>query len=169
MYKGNIKVPGKTIRIILSGLILNKITPSPESKCVNHVTYLQNYITSYESLSSTFKYMYKFKFYKMKKTIFIALLMIFSLGASTAFAGKSDSKSIAPAATENKLSTEELSKMKNRVEEIRKMDKSEMTVTEKRELRKESKGIKENVRKNGEVIYISGGTILLIIIILLLV
>jgi len=105
----------------------------------------------------------------MKKTIFIALLMIFTLGATTTFASKTDSKSTTPVATENKLSTEELSRMKNRVEEIRKMDKSEMTVSEKRELRKESKGIRENVRKSGEVIYISGGTLLLIIIIILLV
>ncbi len=105
----------------------------------------------------------------MKKTIFIALLMIFTLGATTTFASKADLKSTTPVATENKLSTEELSKMKNRVEEIRTMDKSDMTVSEKRELRKESKGIKENVRKSGEVIYIGGSTLLLIIIIILLV
>jgi len=105
----------------------------------------------------------------MKKTIFIAIMMIFTLTATTTFAGKTDSKSTAPVATENKLSTEELSRMKNRVEEIRNMDKSEMTASEKRELRKESKGIKENVRKSGEVIYISGGTLLLIILIIVLI
>lgn len=105
----------------------------------------------------------------MKKTIFIALLMIFSLGASTAFAGKPDSKSTTPAATETKLSAEELTRLTKRVEDIRAMDKSEMTVAEKRELRKELKGIKENVRKQGEVIYVGGGTLLLIIIIILLV
>jgi hypothetical protein len=105
----------------------------------------------------------------MKKTLFIALMMIFTLGATTAFASKTDLKSNAPVATENKLSAEEVSRLNNRVEEIRKMDKSDMTVSEKRELRKESKSIKENVRKNGEVIYISGGTLLLIIIIILLV
>jgi len=104
----------------------------------------------------------------MKKTIFIAIMMIFTLGATT-FAAKNDLKSTTPVATENKLSTEELSQMKNRVEEIRSMDKSEMTVSEKRELRKESKGIKENVRKSGEVIYISGGTLLLIILIIVLI
>jgi len=104
----------------------------------------------------------------MKKTIFIALMMIFTLGATTTFASK-DLKSTAPVATENKLSTEEVSRLNNRVEEIRKMDKSDMTLTEKRELRKESKSIKENVRKNGEVIYIGGSTLLLIIIIILLV
>ena len=105
----------------------------------------------------------------MKKTIFIALMMIFTLSATTTFASKTDLKSNAPVATENKLSTEEVTRLNNRVEEIRKMDKSDMTVTEKRELRKESKSAKENVRKNGEVIYIGGSTLLLIIIIILLV
>lgn len=104
----------------------------------------------------------------MKKTIFIALLMIFSLGASTAFASKSDLKSAAPVATENKLSAEEVSRLTKRVEEIRDMDKTNLTVTEKRELRKEMKSIKENVRKSGEVIYIGGSTLLLIIILILI-
>ena len=71
--------------------------------------------------------------------------------------------------TENKLSAEEVASMTKRVEEIRSMDKSEMTSVEKRALRKEVKGIKENVRKNGEVIYISGGTLLLIILIIVLI
>jgi hypothetical protein len=105
----------------------------------------------------------------MKKTIFIALVMIFSLGASTAFAGKPDSKSVTPAATENKLSAEEVSRLNARVEEIRDMDKSEMTVTEKRELRKEAKGIKENVKKDGGgYVYLGGGTLLLVLLIILL-
>ncbi|MDP2339074.1 MAG: hypothetical protein Q8N05_21990 [Bacteroidota bacterium] len=105
----------------------------------------------------------------MKKTIFFAIVMIFTLGATTTFANKTDLKSNAPVATENKLSSEEVSRLTSRVEEIRNMDKSEMTVSEKRELRKESKGIKENVRKSGEVIYISGGTLLLIILIIILI
>ena len=105
----------------------------------------------------------------MKKTIFIAIMMIFTLSATTTFAGKTDLKSTAPVATENKLSAEEVALLTKRVEEIRGMDKSEMTSTEKRELRKESKGIKENVRKNGEVIYISGGTLLLIVLIIVLI
>jgi len=109
----------------------------------------------------------------MKKTIF-GMLMFFMLSATMAFAGKSEVKSVSDNAavltkTENKLSAEEVALMTARVETIRGMDKSDMTVTEKRELRKELKGIKENVRKNGEVIYISGGTILIIILILLLI
>jgi len=105
----------------------------------------------------------------MKKTIYLASFMIFALSTTTTFAAKSDVKSAAPVATENKLSAEEVNRLTTRVEEIRNMDKSEMTVSEKRELRKESKGIKENVRKGDGVIYISGGTILLIILIILLI
>lgn len=104
----------------------------------------------------------------MRKTIFFAGLMIFALSTPT-FAAKTDVKSAAQAATENKLTAEEVNRLSTRVEEIRNMDKSEMTVSEKRELRNESKAIKENVRKGGGVIYISGGTILLIILIILLI
>ena len=105
---------------------------------------------------------------KMKKTIFIAMMMVFTMSATT-FARNNDVKSNAPASTENKLSTEEVNRLNNRVEEIRHMDKSEMTVTEKKELRVESKSIKKNVRKNGEVIYIGGSTLLIIILIIILI
>jgi uncharacterized membrane protein YvbJ len=105
----------------------------------------------------------------MKKTILIALMMVFMLGTTVAFASASDLKSNEPVATENKLSAEEVNRLLNRVEEIRKMDKSNMTSLEKRELRKEIKDIKKNVRKHGEIIYISGGAVLLVILILILI
>jgi len=107
----------------------------------------------------------------MKKSVF-GVLMIFMFSITMAFAGEVKDASANMAAvvkTENKLSAEEVTSLKNRVEEIRAMDKSELTSVEKRELRKEVKGIKENVRKNGEVIYISGGTLLLIILIIILI
>jgi hypothetical protein len=99
--------------------------------------------------------------------------MIFSLSASTAFAAKTDSKTrpenlAVPNKTENKLSEEEISRLTKRVEEIRDMDKTNMAVKEKRELKKELKGIKENIRKSGGIIYISAGTLILIIILVLL-
>jgi hypothetical protein len=110
----------------------------------------------------------------MKKTIFFVCLMIFSLSASTAFAAKSDTKRTSdnpaiPDKTENKLSDEEISRLTKRVEEIRDMDKTTMTVKERRETRKELKAIKENVKRSGGYIYIGGGTLLLIILILLLI
>ena len=103
----------------------------------------------------------------MKKTLFIAIMMVFTLSATTTFARNNDLKSNAPAATENKLSTEEVNRLNSRVEEIRAMNKSEMTVSEKKELRVERKSIKKNVRKNGAVIYIGGTTLILVIILIL--
>ena len=109
----------------------------------------------------------------MKRTIFFGILMIFMMSASMAFAGKNNLKSTSENSavtviTDNKLSAAEVTTLTARVDEIRNMDKSNMTVTEKRELRKELKGIKENVRRDGGVIYIGGGTILLIVILIIL-
>ncbi len=103
----------------------------------------------------------------MKKTIFIALLTIFSLSASNVFAAAKTSTSTA-SATENKLSEEEMSNYRNRVEEIRDMDKSELTSSEKKELRSELKDIKETMHRSGGYIYIGGGTLILIIILLII-
>ena len=107
----------------------------------------------------------------MKKNLFFVLFMVFALSAPMAFG--SDSKSAADKLattekTENKLSAEELTRLTNRVEEIRAMDKSEMTSMEKRELRKELRATKENVRKDGGFVYIGGGTLILIIILVIL-
>lgn len=109
----------------------------------------------------------------MKRTIFIGILMIFTMTTSMAFAGRTNLKSATENTTvsvkaDNKMSAEELSILKARVEEIRAMDKSSLTSAEKRELRTELKGIKTNVRRSGEVIYIGGSTLLLIIILILI-
>lgn len=109
----------------------------------------------------------------MKKTLFFGIVIMFVMSASMTFASKTDMKSAsdnsaAKAKTENKLTDEEISVMTKRVEEIRSMDKSNMTVVEKRELRKELKGIKSTVRRDG-VIYIGGGTLFLIIILILII
>lgn len=109
----------------------------------------------------------------MKKIIPFALMMIFVLSASTAFAAKTNNNAApdnlaVPNTTENKLSEEEMSRLTRRVEEIRDMDKTAMTVKEKRELKNELKAIKENVRKDGGVVVISAGTLILIIILVIL-
>ncbi|MFZ4465075.1 MAG: hypothetical protein ACOYN5_14605 [Bacteroidales bacterium] len=109
----------------------------------------------------------------MKKSLFIALMMVFTLGASAAFANNSSPKSKpeTPAITnktENKLTDEEMSRLTKRIEVIRDMDKSTLTLVEKRELRKELKGIKEKVRESGGYVYIGAGTLVLIIILLII-
>jgi hypothetical protein len=105
----------------------------------------------------------------MKKTIFFALLAIFSLSAVPTFATKS-TKNATETTTETrtKLSDEEISNYRARVEEIRNMDKSEMSSAEKKELKNELKDIKETMHRDGTYIYIGGSTLLIIIILLLI-
>lgn len=109
----------------------------------------------------------------MRRIIFFAIVAIFSLSAATAFASKSDrdSKAVKSAVSveaENKLSDEEVDRITKRVEEIRKMDKRELTATERSELKSELNVMKENVKKANGTIYIGGATLLLIIILVLL-
>lgn len=56
----------------------------------------------------------------------------------------------------------------NRLKEIRKMDKSDMTRAEKKELRKEVKTIKTTLSTSYNGVYISVGAILIIILLILL-
>lgn len=105
----------------------------------------------------------------MKKTIFFALLAIFSLSAVPSFAAKSPAIATeTTTATRSKLSEEEISNYRARVEEIRDMDKSEMTVSEKKELKNELKDIKATMHKDGTYFYIGGSTLLIIILLLIL-
>jgi hypothetical protein len=110
----------------------------------------------------------------MKKLVIITLMVVFSLGATTVYAARPGSesatdKTVNSRKTEKKLSDEELTRLKKRVEEIKEMDKSKMTVKAKRDLRKEVKEIRTNVRKDGGgYIYIGGSTLLLIIILLII-
>jgi len=101
----------------------------------------------------------------MKKTIFFVIVMIFAISPTIVFAADRKSNSVA---TENKLSEVELSRLTNRAEEIRKLDKTEMTVKENRELKKEARNIDKNVAKSDGTIYIGGATLILIIILIIL-
>ena len=105
----------------------------------------------------------------MKKTIFIALLAIFSLSAAPTFATTSTTTATATATeTKSKLSEEEISNYRSRVEEIRDMDKSELTSSEKKELKSELKDIKATMHRDGTFIYIGGSTLVIILILLLI-
>ena len=58
--------------------------------------------------------------------------------------------------------------MYDRLEEIKEMDKSEMTRSEKKELRKEVRTIKSELRSTGNGVYLSIGAIIIIILLLIL-
>lgn len=103
------------------------------------------------------------------KTKLFFILLLFALNAPLAIYAKESKSSTAPVRTENKMSEEEAARLTKRIEEIRAMDKSNLTASEKRELRKEVKGIREKVKRDGGYIYIGAGTLLVIILILLLI
>jgi peptidoglycan hydrolase CwlO-like protein len=104
----------------------------------------------------------------MKKTIFIALLAIFSLGTAPVFANSSAKATETATATNSKLTTDEVNALTKRVEEIRDMDKSEMTLSEKSELKSELKEIKETMKSSDPYVYIGGSSLIILIIVLII-
>ena len=54
-----------------------------------------------------------------------------------------------------------------RLDEINKMDKSKMDSSEKKDLRKEVKSIKHNLKAIGSGVYLSGAAVILIVILLI--
>jgi hypothetical protein len=104
----------------------------------------------------------------MKKFIltFVTAIMLLILSPAQA-------KSASPAAPiSNTLTTEESAKITvlvNRVNEINAMDRSSLTHTEKKALRKELRSIKREVNHTqGSVVYISSGLLILIIVLIIL-
>ncbi|MEX0987050.1 MAG: hypothetical protein WD052_06185 [Bacteroidales bacterium] len=109
----------------------------------------------------------------MKKFIFLSIVAVFTLSSSIAFAGNkertSDTDKLAvPAKTETSLSDAEVDQMTKRVEEIRQMDKGDLTGQEKTELKNEMKELKNEIRNAGGTIYIGGASLILIIILIIL-
>tara|TARA_R110000850_G_scaffold274635_1_gene412454 strand:+ start:88097 stop:88363 length:267 start_codon:yes stop_codon:yes gene_type:complete len=58
--------------------------------------------------------------------------------------------------------------MLDRLEEIKEMDKSDLSRSERKELRKEVRSIKKELRSTGNGVYLSVGAIIVIILLLIL-
>lgn len=103
----------------------------------------------------------------MKKITFSLMVIVLSLTAlpTAVFAGTNIPTASAAAPTEVPA---EVQKMYDRLEEIKEMDKSEMTRAEKKELRKEVKAIKSELRSTGNGVYLSIGAIIIIILLLII-
>jgi hypothetical protein len=109
----------------------------------------------------------------MKNIFLFVCLLFFSLNASTILASdlKAELKSENPAIVENnenKMAEAESNPLEIRIQEIRDMDKSEMTAEERQELRKELKDIREEARQPGGGVYISVGALIVVLILILL-
>lgn len=111
----------------------------------------------------------------MKKVTFALMVMVLSL---TAFPALSWGNTNNPATSTSSLAPTgpnapaevpaEVQAMYDRLEEIKKMDKSEMSRSEKKELRKEVRAIKSELRSTGNGVYLSVGAIIIIILLLIL-
>ena len=62
----------------------------------------------------------------------------------------------------------EVKVMLNRLDEIKAMDKSELSSVEKKELRMEVRTIKKELKSSGNGVYLSVGAIIIIILLLIL-
>ena len=99
----------------------------------------------------------------MKNRIYvIALLILLTLGGSAVPASAS-------AKSTTKLECQvRMKEIKSRVEEIRLMDLSKLTVTERKDIKHELKDLKNEVRQMQPVLIISAGALVLIIILILI-
>ncbi len=109
----------------------------------------------------------------MKKIIVLLFFATIAMNTSVVFAKETENKETTTSTTtlakEKKLSKAEVKLLVTRLKEIRKMDKSDMTVEQKQDLKKEVLGIKEQLKKqNGVTIYLSGAAIIIILLLIIL-
>lgn len=102
----------------------------------------------------------------MKKRMIYLMVAALSLSTFTPVnATGIDPKTATPKTTEV---TAEMQVMMNRLEEIKSMDKSEMSRVEKKELRKEVRAIKAQARSSSNGVYLSVGAIIIIVLLLII-
>lgn len=103
----------------------------------------------------------------MKKLSLYLMIMVLSLSIFPSAVFASENNTIEVTANSKEMPAE-VKNMLNRLEEIKKMDKSNMSRSEKKELRKEVKTIKANLKATGNGIYFSIGAIIIIVLLLIL-
>ncbi|RZK36419.1 MAG: hypothetical protein EOO90_27395 [Pedobacter sp.] len=103
----------------------------------------------------------------MKKFIY-SLVLVFTLAVSTTnvSAANNNKEPKTEMTAEQKV---QFDKIVNRVEEIRNMDKSNLTRDEKKALRKELREMKDKARAMSGGVYLSVGAIIIIILLLILI
>ena len=104
----------------------------------------------------------------MKKNILYAIIVILSLNPFTTEVLASEKSPIAIVSDPVKEIPAEVKVMLNRLDEIKKMDKSSLKSAEKKALRKEVRAIKSNLKASGNGVYLSVGAIIIIILLLIL-
>lgn len=103
----------------------------------------------------------------MKKLTFSLMIMVLSLSTipTQMFAAEKASTTMT---SNSKEVPANVQIMLNRLDEIKAMDKSSMKSSEKKELRKEVRAIKTELRSTGNGVYLSVGAVIIIILLLIL-
>jgi len=106
----------------------------------------------------------------MKRFYVAALVMLLSVSTITAFAENKDAIKARVENMTNEQKEERYIQMKQRVEEIKNMDRSALTKEEKKELRNELKDMNKEAKAIGKGgVYISFAGLLIIILLLILI
>lgn len=104
---------------------------------------------------------------KMKKFTLFTIIAILSLTIYPNFAVAKTLEPISNSSNPKEVPAE-VKTMLNRLEEIKKLDKSNLSSVEKKELRKEVRSIKKTLRSTGNGVYLSVGAVIIIILLLIL-
>ena len=102
----------------------------------------------------------------MKKLSFYLMIMVLSLTVVPTTTYATEKNPVTAAAP--KEVPAEVKTMLNRLEEIKKMDKSSLSSAEKKSLRKEVRTIKSSLKSSGNGVYLSVGAIIIIILLLVI-
>lgn len=103
----------------------------------------------------------------MKKLIYsLTLIFALTISANTVSAADKAGKVKTEMTAEQKI---QLKRITDRVEEIKAMDKSELSRDEKKALKTELKDLKQEARAIGGGVYLSVGAIIIIILLLILI
>jgi hypothetical protein len=108
----------------------------------------------------------KKKFYLIALTALLTLAA-FTSQAATATSNPLNKKAIAAMTLEQKQAR--IEEIKLRVNEIKAMDKSQLTRADRKELRVELRGLKHEANAMGGGVYLSVGAIIIIILLLILI
>ena len=109
----------------------------------------------------------------MKKSILLFLVLLSVVLFSNPLMASGKKPMTDPTVATNKVDKTdeipaEIQLMLNRLEEIKAMDKSSLSSSEKKELRAELRDIKSTVKAKGYGLYISGGALIVILLLILL-
>ena len=103
----------------------------------------------------------------MKKVTFYLMMMVLSLSVVPTQMLAAEKTPTTTANTPKEVPAE-VKVLLNRLDEIKAMDKSSLNSTEKKELRKEVRVIKEELKSSGNGVYLSVGAIIIVVLLLIL-